>query len=83
MSIMNTQIPDYAAQARALQKAADVTESSQRTAESIRNNSLGATTIAPGQTLEGSLYYDVPNFKNGIIDLPVGQATFEFEFPPR
>jgi len=83
MSFMTTQIPDYAAQARALQKAADVTESSQRTAENIRNSSLGATTVAPGQTIEGSLYYDVPNFKNGILDLPIGQATFEFEFPPR
>ncbi len=83
MSFMTTQVPDYAAQARALQKAADVTETSQRAAENIRNSSLGATTIAPGQTLEGSLYYDVPNFKNGILDLPIGQATFEFEFPPR
>ncbi|MBS2004677.1 MAG: tetratricopeptide repeat protein [Cyanobacteria bacterium SZAS LIN-5] len=83
MTTMMTQVPDYAAQARALQKAADVTEKSQQTAFNIRSSSLGATTIAPGQTIEGSLYWDVPNFKNGILDLTVGQALFEFEFPPR
>ncbi len=83
MTTMMTQVPDYAAQARALQKAADVTEKSQQTAFNIRSSSLGATTIAPGQTIEGSLYWDVPNFKNGILDLAVGQAQFEFEFPAR
>jgi tetratricopeptide (TPR) repeat protein len=83
MTTMMTQVPDYAAQARALQKAADVTDKSQQTAFNIRSSSLGATTIAPGQTIEGSLYWDVPNFKNGILDVAVGQATFEFEFPPR
>lgn len=83
MTTMMTQVPDYAAQARALQRAANVTEQSQQTAQAIRDNSLGATTIAPGQLLEGSLYYDIPNLKNGILQVPVGNATFEFEFPPR
>lgn len=83
MSFMTTQVPDYAAQQRALQKAADITESSQQTADAIRNNSLGATTLIPGQSLQGSLYYDQPQLKKAILDLPVGNATFEFEFPPR
>lgn len=83
MTMVSTQVPDYAAQARALQKAADISEKSQQTAENIRNSSLGATTIAPGQTIQGSLYFDVAELKQGILQLPVGNAVFEFEFPPR
>jgi Tfp pilus assembly protein PilF len=83
MTTMITQVPDYAAQARALQKAADVTETSQQTAENIRSTSLGPTTIAPGQTIQGSLYFDASQLKKGYLQLPVGNAVFEFEFPPR
>ncbi len=83
MTTMTTQVPDYAAQARALQKAANLTEASQQAADNIRANSLGATNIAPGQTLTGSLYFDTPQLKEGILQLPVGNAVFEFEFPPR
>ncbi|HEY9678815.1 MAG TPA: tetratricopeptide repeat protein [Drouetiella sp.] len=83
MTIMNQQIPDYAAQARALEKAANLENRSQQTADSIRQSSLGASTLLPGQSLEGSLFYDQLNLKQAQLQLPIGNSIFEFEFPPR
>ena len=83
MTTVMSQVPDYAAQARALAKAAAVAGKARDTADEIRNQSLGPTTIAPGQELRGSLFFDVDKVQRASMQLPVGNAMFFFEFPPR
>lgn len=81
MAIMNQQIPDYAAQERALQKAADVTNSSRQNADMIRTSIMGPTTVPPGEQTSGALYFDAGNLTKASLKLPVGNGTFEFVFP--
>lgn len=81
MAIMNQQIPDYAAQQRALQKAADVTNRTRQSADDIRTSVMGPTTIPPGQQTSGALYFDAKDVKKASLKLPVGNGTFEFVFP--
>jgi tetratricopeptide (TPR) repeat protein len=83
MTTVTTQVPDYAAQARALAKAAAVAGKARDTADQIRNQSLGPTTLAPGQELNGSLFFDVDKVQRASLQVPVGNAIFSFEFPPR
>jgi tetratricopeptide (TPR) repeat protein len=75
---VTTQVPDYAAQFRAMQKAQDVTQKAQNAAASIRDNSLVQTTIAPNQTVNGSLYFDVGAMQKAILRIPIGNAVFEY-----
>ncbi|MBX9877217.1 MAG: tetratricopeptide repeat protein [Candidatus Obscuribacterales bacterium] len=83
MSTITTQVPDYAAQQRALQKAADITSKARQNADAIRNHMLGSTTVAPGHTLGGYLYFDINQTQNIDLQIPVGNGTFDFQFPPR
>lgn len=82
MTIMNTSVPDYAAQARALQRAAEVSSQAHERAGTIAASGLGPTTIAPGATINGALYFDAPKIAEGTVRIPVGNAVFEYMFPP-
>lgn len=81
MTIMNQQIPDYAAQERALQRAADVTNKSRQSADMIRTSVMGPTTIPPGEQTSGALYFDASKPTKSSLKLPIGNGTFEFVFP--
>ena len=83
MTTVTTQVPDYAAQERALAKAAAVAGKARDAADQIRNQSLGATRLDRGQEISGSLYFDVDKMQKASLQVPVGKALFEFEFPPR
>jgi tetratricopeptide (TPR) repeat protein len=83
MTTVTTQVPDYAAQQRALERAADAIDQSKSTAEAIRTQSLGPTTVQPGAVVKGSLYFDAKSVTQSVLRIPVGNAIFEFEFPPR
>lgn len=83
MTTVTTQVPDYAAQARALAKAAAVSGKAHDSADQIRSQSLGPTVLAPGQELNGSLYFDVEKVQRASLLVPIGNAMFAFEFPPR
>jgi tetratricopeptide (TPR) repeat protein len=78
MTMVTTQVPDYAAQFRAMQKAQEVTQKAQNAAASIRDNSLCQTTIAPGQSVNGALYFDIGEMQKGVLRIPVGNAVFEY-----
>jgi len=82
VTTVTTRVPDYVAQMRALQKAADIQERSREQASTIRESSLGATTIQPGGTTSGTLYFDTTSVQKAILQLPVGNGEFEFQFPP-
>ncbi|MBX9670973.1 MAG: tetratricopeptide repeat protein [Candidatus Obscuribacterales bacterium] len=82
MTIMHTSIPDYAAQARALQRAAEVSAQSHERAGNIAASGLGPTAVAPGATITGALYFDAPKIAEGTVRIPVGNAVFEYMFPP-
>jgi len=83
MSFMTMQVPDYAAQERALQRAADVSDQAHQRGNSIKTSGLGPTGIPPGQSINGSLYFDAPKMTDGVVRIPVGNAVFEFDYPPR
>jgi len=82
MTIMNTQVPNYAAQAAALQRAADVSNLAQQNANTIKTSGLGPTTIAPGQTIAGALFFDAPKISAATLRIPIGNGAFKFDFPP-
>lgn len=82
MTTITQQVPDYAAQQRALQKAADIANRAKQNAEAVRSQMLGPTTVASGQTVSGYLYFDVNQLQNIDLQLPVGNGTFDFQFPP-
>jgi hypothetical protein len=83
MTTVTTQVPDYAAQERALAKAAAVAGKARDTADQIRSQSLGQTTLAPGQEINGSLFFDIAKVQRASLQVPIGNALFQFEFPPR
>lgn len=83
MTTITQQVPDYAAQQRALQKAADIAGRARQNADALRNQMLGPATVAPGQTLSGYLYFDINQMQNIDLQIPVGNGTFDFQFPPR
>lgn len=83
MSIMQTSVPDYAAQQRALQKAADIAQQARQNADSIKLASLGPTTVPGGQQISGALYFDAEKVTDAVVRIPVGNAVYEFNFPPK
>jgi len=75
---VTTQVPDYAAQFRAMQKAQEVKQKAQNAAAAIRDNSLCQTTLQPGQTINGALYFDGGPMQKAVLRIPVGNAMFEY-----
>jgi hypothetical protein len=80
MTTITTQVPDWQARARALQKASDVSDKSSSDAADTRQNALGPTTVPPGQQLYGTLDFDDVKFTKALVRVPVGDAVFEFMF---
>jgi hypothetical protein len=83
MTTIQTQVPDYPAQERALAKAAAIGDQSRNSAEEIRRQGIGPTTISPGESVNGSLFFDVSKVQKASLQIPIGNALFEFTFPPR
>lgn len=83
MTIMTTNVPDYAAQARAIARAADVSNQAHEKGSTIKASGLGPTTIPAGQTISGALYFDAPKMTESVVRVPIGNAVFEFVFPPK
>jgi tetratricopeptide (TPR) repeat protein len=80
ISVYNTQVPDWQARARAMEKAQAVTEKSAAAADAIRQNAIGAMDIPPGQMSQGTLDFDQSKFHQAILRVPVGNAVFVFTF---
>lgn len=83
MTIMTQNVPDYAAQARALARAADVSDTAHQKGSTIKTTGLGPTQIPANQTLSGSLYFDAPKMTESVVRIPIGNAVYEFIFPPK
>ena len=81
MTTVISQVPNYAAQARALERAANVTNTSRRNAEGIMSSKLGPTVIQPKQTVSGSFFFDTNKVTDAVFCVPIGNAAFEFRFP--
>lgn len=86
MTMVTTQVPDYAAQQRAMEKARNIEENGQAYAADIRSQSLGPCMIAPGDKVSGAIFFELPtSVKAGdkskyALKLPVGDSLFEFSF---
>jgi tetratricopeptide (TPR) repeat protein len=80
MSVYNTQVPDWQARARAMEKAQAVTDKSAAAADAIRQNAIGSMDIPPGQMSQGTLDFDQSKFHQAILRVPVGNAVFVFTF---
>jgi hypothetical protein len=83
MTTVMTQVPDYAAQERALARAAAIADQSRNSAEEIRRQGIGPTTISSGESVNGSLFFDVSKVQKASLQIPIGNALFEFTFPPK
>jgi tetratricopeptide (TPR) repeat protein len=83
MTIMHQSVPDYAAQARALARAAEVADQAHQRSDTIKTTGLGPTQIPAHQTISGSLYFDAPKMTESVVRIPIGNAVFEFSFPPK
>lgn len=83
MTTMTTQVPDYAAQARAMEKAAMLEQQARTKAGELLESALNPATVAPGQNTSGTLVFDTPNAQTAMVQIPVGKAVFEFKFPPK
>ncbi len=83
MSFMSTQVPNYAAQQLAFQRAAEISQKAHQNADSIKVASLGPTSIAAGQQISGALYFDAEKVTNAVVRIPIGNAIYEFNFPPK
>jgi hypothetical protein len=80
---MMTQVPDYAAQQRAMEKARAIEDDAKAYAEQIRSQSLGPCDINPGSTISGAIFFQLDDANKAgacIVRIPVGDATFEFTF---
>jgi hypothetical protein len=65
-----------------MQKAADIEDTAREKAAMIRSASLAATTIPPGGNISGALFFDSANVQQSLLQVPIGNAIFEFQFPP-
>lgn len=83
MSIMTTSVPNYAAQQLAFQRAAEISAKAHQNADSIKVASLGPTSVPAGQQLSGALYFDAEKVTNAVVRIPIGNAIYEFNFPPK
>jgi hypothetical protein len=83
VTTVTTQVPDYAAQAKALARAQEAIDKTRDAAAEMRAQALGPSTIPAGGTISGSLYFDSQNVQKALLRVPVGNAVFEFEFPPK
>jgi len=81
MTTVTTQVPDYAAQARAMEKAANLEGAAREKAQTIRSSNLSPTTLTPGNNVSGTLYFDARSFQKALLQIPIGNAIFEFQFP--
>ena len=71
-------VPDWEARARAEAKAKAATEKANHSAQLLRNQKLLATTLPPGQMVQGTLQFDASKAQQSILRIPVGNAIFEF-----
>lgn len=78
MTTVTTYVPDYEARARAEAKAQAAVQKATATATDIREQKLIATTLNPGQSIQGTVQFDAKNIKDGIFRVAVGNAIFEF-----
>lgn len=82
-NIGTTQVPDFQATERAMQKAQQVEDDGRALAEEIRQTGIGHTDIPPGAKLAGFLFFDMKTANNAsriVFKLPVGDTQFEFRF---
>ncbi len=77
---ITTNVPDYAAQARALIKADQIHNRSAAEADSMRQAAIGPTTVKPGESVGGALNFEQSNFDHALLVVPVGNAVFQFDF---
>jgi tetratricopeptide (TPR) repeat protein len=82
MTTVQTQVPDYMAQAQALQKAATIEAASREKANAIRSSMISQQLVTGGGNAAGSLYFDIADPTKAQLNVPVGNAIFEFDFPP-
>lgn len=78
-----TRMPDFQAEAEAMQKAQKVEEKGHAVADAIRTQAIGAGNIAAGGVVSGYLYFDMKAPRDAsdiILKIPVGDAVFEFRF---
>jgi hypothetical protein len=86
MTMVTTQVPDYAAQQRALEKARNIEQNGQAYASDIRSQSLGPCTLGPGEKVSGAIFFELPpgtkpsDKAKYILRLPVGDSLFQFRF---
>jgi hypothetical protein len=83
MTTVMTQVPDYAAQARAMEKARNIEAEGKAYAEEIRSQSLGPSDILPGASITGALFFQLDDASKAgacILRIPIGDAIFEYHF---
>ena len=82
-NVGTTQVPDFQAEAAAMQKAQQVEQAGKALAEEIRKEGIGRADIAPGGALNGYLFFDLKVPKDAsqvVLKVPVGDAQFEYRF---
>lgn len=80
MTTMMTSMPDFQARERAYQRAQAVSEQTQKQAADVRESELGPSTVQPGGSIEGCLFYNETKFDEATLRIPIGKAVFEFRF---
>ena len=82
-NVGTTQVPDFQAEAAAMQKAQQVEEAGKALAQEIRNEGVGPSDIAPGGAINGFLFFDLKVPKNAsqvVLKVPIGDSQFEYRF---
>lgn len=78
-----TQVPDFQAEAQAMQKAQEVEEAGKLLAEEIRKEGVGPCDVPPHGELNGFIFFELKSPDKAtkvIFKVPVGDAQFEFRF---
>lgn len=79
---MTTFVPDWEARARAEAKAQEVVANAHRAADNVRSAAVVHSTLAPGESVEGTLQFDATKVQSALLKLPIGNAVFEFPVGP-
>jgi tetratricopeptide (TPR) repeat protein len=78
--VVNTSIPDIVARERLYRQADAIEAVGAARANDMRQTAMQPTTLAPGESKAGKIYFEPFTIDDSVLQVMVGNASFEFPF---
>lgn len=78
--VVNTSIPDIVARERLYRQADAIEAAGAARANDMRQTAMQPATLAPGESKAGRIYFEPFGIDDSVLQVVVGNASFEFPF---